>query len=163
MIAALALILLPAISGGLTWFWFRRIADAEERHRMLRLITGNVLVLFFLGSIVVVAGEAYYRYFHDSTDALSLSRTTKLWYQRHWNRNSDGVRDNVEYARAIRPGKRRVTFIGDSFAAGHGVKNVDDRFANLIRRAHPDWEVHVIAESGWDTGDHLRELAARLD
>src|SRR5262245_6246647 len=98
MIAALALILLPVISGGLTWFWLRRIAGTEERHQILRLITGNLLVLCFLGSIVVVAGEAYYRYLHDATDALSLSRSTKLWYQRHWNRNDDGVRDNVQYA-----------------------------------------------------------------
>jgi lysophospholipase L1-like esterase len=142
--------------------WFRRIAGGE-RHQVLRLIIGNLLVLFSLGSVVVVAGEVYYRYLYDSTDALSLARTTKLWYQRHWHRNSDGVRDDVEYARAIQPGKRRVTFIGDSFTAGHGVKNVDDRFANLLRRAHPDWEVHVMAESGWETADHLRELAARLD
>ena len=162
MKALFALLLLPVISGGLLAVWFRRITSAGE-HQILRLVAGNLLVLGFLVSIVVAGGEVYYRYLHDTTEALSLSRTTKLWYQHHWLHNSDGVRDNVEYARAIEPGKRRVTFIGDSFTAGHGVKNIDDRFANLIRRDHPDWEVHLIAESGWDTGDHLRELAARLD
>lgn len=163
MKAVLALALLPAITGGLVVLWFRRSSGGAEKQPLLRLVVGNLLVLFFLGSIVVVAGEAYYRYVYDTTDALSLARTTKRWYQRHWHRNSDGVRDDVEYLRAMQPGKRRVTFIGDSFTAGHGVKNVDDRFANVIRRAHPDWEVHVIAESGWDTADYLRELDARLE
>ena len=31
---------------------------------------------------------------------------------------------------------------------GHGVKNVEDRFANLIRHQHPGWEIHVLAKNG---------------
>jgi hypothetical protein len=163
MKAALVLVLLPTITGALVVYFFRRIRDGGEKHPILRIITGNLLVLFFLASIAVVAGEVYYRYVSDTTDALALARTTQVWYQRHWHRNSNGVRDDVEYAAAIHPGKRRVTFIGDSFAAGHGVPNVEDRFVNLIRHAHPEWEVHLIADSGWDTGEHLRGLATRLD
>ena len=69
----------------------------------------------------------------------------------------------------IPPGKRRISFLGDSFAAGHGVKNVDDRFANRIRLANPQWEVQVPAVPGWDTGEeydmveHLIKQGYELD
>jgi hypothetical protein len=51
-----------------------------------------------------------------------------------------------------------VTFLGDSFTAGHGVANVEDRFANQIRAMRPDWEVHILASLGWDTELELSVL-----
>jgi hypothetical protein len=33
---------------------------------------------------------------------------------------------------------------------------VEDRFPNLLRRAHPDWEVHVVAKVGLDTDAELK-------
>ena len=45
-------------------------------------------------------------------------------------------------------------FSGDSFAAGHGVADVEERFANRIRNQGED-EVHVWADLGYDTGHHL--------
>ena len=51
-----------------------------------------------------------------------------------------------------------MTFLGDSFTAAHGVANVEDRFANQIRAARPDWEVHVLASPGWDTEPELTVL-----
>src|ERR1043166_8658145 len=119
---------------------------------------GHLLVLLFLGSVVLAAGEAYYRYDHDTTDSLSYSKTSQRWFSRHWKSNAAGFRDNVEYADRIQPGKRRITLLGDSFTAAHGIKDVEDRFANRIRKAHPEWEVHLLAQSGWDTGDELEAL-----
>jgi lysophospholipase L1-like esterase len=62
----------------------------------------------------------------------------------------------------IPAGKRRVSFVGDSFTAGHGIKNVDDRFPNLIRQAHPEWDVHILAKLGWDTGDEVEFMRKTL-
>ena len=56
------------------------------------------------------------------------------------------------------PGKRRISFLGDSFTSGHGIKSVEDRFPNLIRAAHPEWEIHVLAKLGQDTGAELAEV-----
>src|ERR1043166_1216730 len=123
---------------------------------------GHLLVLLFLGSVVLAAGEAYYRYDHDTTDSLSYSKTSQRWFSRHWTSNAAGFRDNVEYADHIQTGKRRLTLLGDSFTAGHGVKDVEDRFANRIRRAHPEWEVHLLAQPGWDTGDELDALRTAI-
>jgi hypothetical protein len=158
MLAALVLLLGPLVTGGLVWLFFRRIQGPGAPVAGLRLITGNLLVLLFLASVVLAVGEAYYRYDHDTTDSLSYSKTSQRWFSRHWKSNAAGFRDNVEYADRIQPGKRRFTLLGDSFTAGHGVKDVEDRFANRIRRAHPEWEVHLLAQSGWDTGDELEAL-----
>lgn len=55
-------------------------------------------------------------------------------------------------------GTRRLSFIGDSFTAGHGVEDVNDRFANIIRRNRTDWEIHVLARPGFDTGPENKFL-----
>ncbi len=52
-------------------------------------------------------------------------------------------------------GKTRVTFIGDSFTAGHGVADVEKRFVNRIRKMRPDWEIHTFAVNGWDTYGYM--------
>jgi hypothetical protein len=116
------------------------------------LVLGNGLVLFCLLSLLLLAGEIYFRFFYDTTDSLGYTKVCERWVERHWQVNGAGCRDNIEYTTAIAPGKRRVSFIGDSFAAGHGIKNVEDRFENRLRRAHPDWEIHVLANVGLDTG-----------
>jgi len=56
---------------------------------------------------------------------------------------------------ALTPRKRRVTFVGDSFTAGFGLKNVEDRFVNRIRHVHPEWEVHAVAKPGLDTSTEV--------
>src|ERR1051326_2333647 len=162
MKAALVLLLGPLLTGGVTWLFFRRIRDAGPRGAGLRLVAGNLLVLLFLGSVALAVGEAYYRYDHDTTDSLSYSKTSQRWFTRHWRTNAAGFRDNVEYADSIQPGKRRITLIGDSFTAGHGVKDVEDRFANRIRKAHPEWEVRLLAQSGWDTGNELEAVRTAI-
>jgi hypothetical protein len=75
--------------------------------------------------------------------------------QRYWKANANGVRDDVEYSPLRIRGKTRVTFFGDSFTAAHGVKKVEDRFANILRREHPEWDIHVLALPGADTGEEV--------
>jgi hypothetical protein len=94
----------------------------------------------------------------DTTDSLGFTKISERWVVRHWHANGAGCRDNIEYVPSIQPGKRRVSFVGDSFTAGHGIKDVNDRFANRLRALHPDWEVHVLANVGLDTGSEIALL-----
>jgi lysophospholipase L1-like esterase len=110
----------------------------------------------------LLAGEVYYRFFTDTTDSILYTKVSQRWQERYWHENRDGIRDNIEYALAIAPGKRRITFLGDSFTAAHGVKNIEDRFVNIIRRQHPNWEVHMLAKLGWDTDDEIDYLGASI-
>lgn len=123
--------------------------------RAIGLAVGNLSLLLLLLALVLGALELYYRYVYDETDTANLSRLSERWFERHWHRNADGIRDDVDYAREIAPGHRRITFLGDSYTTAHGVKRVEDRFANRIRRARPDWEVHVLARNGLNTVEQL--------
>ena len=111
-------------SGILLRLFFGRWAPPPRQFLTWRRWTaGNALLILFLLSVVLTSGEIYYRYFYDATDAYMMSKTSVRWQTRHYHMNTTGFRDSVEYNWRIQPGLRRITFLGDSFTAGHGVKN----------------------------------------
>lgn len=150
-------LLAPLAVGSGMWAFFRQTRRWQSpRQQAARLILGNTLVLLFCVSWVLPAGECYYRYVYDEPDTFSLSKVSQRWFTRYYQFNAASVRDSLPaYERKPPEGKRRVTFIGDSFTAGHGVEDVEQRFANLIRHRHPEWEIHVLADNGNDTGQEL--------
>ena len=134
-----------------------------KRTRIPRLIIGNLVVLAVLLLLLVTAGEIYYRFFYDSTDSFALTRTSKRWFERHWQLNNLRIHDNIDYPLEKTPGKPRITFLGDSFTTGHGIKDMENRFANIVRKNRKDTdEVHLIAANGLDTGDELKALRQTL-
>ena len=160
---ALGLFVLALLaSGGLLWLFFRHVRGHGARAGWGRLVVGNLLVLLVALGLLAVAGEIYYRFCQDTTDGLGYTKVSGRWFERHWQVNSSDYRDNINYSLKIKPGTRRVSFVGDSFTAGHGVKDVEDRFANRIRRAQPEWEVHLLAQPGFDTGNELTHLEGCL-
>ena len=149
----------PFLMAVILLLFFRRYRQHKATtHRVPRLIAGNSFVLLFLCSIIVVAGEVKFRFFHDTTDSFGLTKTTQEWFVRHFQPNNVGFRDSVDYSVGIPPGKRRITCLGDSFTAGHGVRDVEDRFGNCIRQLRHGWDVQVTAQCGWDTGHELAFL-----
>src|SRR5262245_29789780 len=146
--------------GGATWAFLRRARTAPGGPG--RLLAGNLLVLLFLLSLLFLVAESYYRFWADGTMGNNMSRASQRWSERHWADNAQGVRDNVDYLVARAAGRRRITFLGDSFSAGHGIAKVEDRFINRIRAGNPGWEVHGFAMLGLSVVDHLA-LLDRLD
>lgn len=136
----------------------RRVRKLKTPARWPQLLAGNAIVLAFLFSLILLSGEMYYRFFYDSSDSLSFTKTSRRWFQRHCHNNAVGIRDNIEYSPGLSGGRRRISFVGDSFTAGHGIKEVENRFVNIIRHAHPEWEVHMLARPGLDTGDEISDL-----
>jgi len=153
-------VLLPVLlATGLYLFFVRRRihrrADATWRH----LLLGNALVLAFLGSLLLLTGEVYYRFLYDATDSFGLTKVTQRWFERHFHYNTATFRDSLPgYELEPPPGVRRITFVGDSFTAGHGVADVEDRFANRIRALRPQERINIFAKCGWDTGHQLAFL-----
>jgi SAM-dependent methyltransferase len=125
------------------------------------VLLANLLLFLGLCSLVLAPGEIYYRFVHDGTDGYDLDLVTNRWIERHYEMNNFGIRDDVNYADRIEPGKRRLTVLGDSYANGHGVADVAERYVNRLRRARPDWEVHLLAVDGLDTGALLEGLEQR--
>jgi hypothetical protein len=157
-------LLVPCACGVGLLLFARRVKARPGPPGWGTLVLGNALVLLLLLSVSFVAGEAYFRFFYDTTDSLDCTRVCQRWANRYWWVNSWQCRDDIKYALQIQPGKHRVTFLCDSFTTGHGIKNLQDRFANRIRRAHPDWEIHLLARNGFDTGNEivgLKEVLSR--
>lgn len=155
-------LLVPIVSGWGSVRLIRHLSRRKTPAGWIHCLAGNALVLLFFLSSFFVAAEAYYRFFYDSTDSFSYARTSQDWFHRHYKVNAAGFRDDVEYRPAVAPGRYRISFVGDSFLAGHGVNRVEDRFPNLIRQAHPEWEIHVLAKPGYDTKDELTALDEQL-
>lgn len=161
-VALLVLIATPVAAGAAAWRYIGRARRPGGRPRA-RLLTGNLLVFAFLASVAALAGELWLRFVFDSTDQYGVLQTTDRWMERHYRFNNEGFRDDVDYTLGpVDPGRRRVTFVGDSFTAGHGVPDVGHRFANRVRAARPGWEVQVLASNGLDTGAELRLLEREM-
>jgi hypothetical protein len=151
-----AFVLLPCVGGGLLVLLAHYAQHHPHRRGGLVLIGANLLIFVVLLSVVMLALESYYRFWCDATDSFALTRVSQRWLQRHYHMNRSEARDNIEvYPLQQTPGKHRITFVGDSFTEGYGIADVEDRFANRIRRRERGWEVHVMAHDGFDTGDEL--------
>jgi lysophospholipase L1-like esterase len=148
-------LLLPVLSGGLLVLFARHLRTRSSPPGWPRLLLGNLLALLTLLALGLAAGEIGCRFLCDTTDALGCTKLNERWFERHWQSNPSGYRDDLDYSLKIKPGKRRISFVGDSFTAGHGIKHAEDRFANRLRRAHPEWEIHLLAQPGFDTGNEL--------
>jgi len=141
----------PVVAGFLLWRFARAVRAGRFARRWPRVLAGNFLVFLFLGATAFLGGEIWFRYFYDGTDAFNSSLASRRWFVRHYQRNNLHVRDNIAYELRLAPGRRRISFVGDSFTAGHGVGDMEKRFGNLVRRAAPEFEVHVLAHPGFDT------------
>jgi hypothetical protein len=154
-----SLLILPTLTGCLLLVLFRRVRRRNAPASWPTLLLGNSLLLVFLLSLMWLAGEVYYRFLYDSTDSLMFTKVSQRWFVSHYHWNKANLRDDFEYSLRIAPGKRRISFVGDSFTVGHGIKRTDARFSNLVRARHPEWEIHVMAMLGFDTGDELTFLS----
>ncbi len=85
-------------------------------------LTTTVVALAF----VVLVGETVFAAV-PASHAVGYTLASKLWYERYWTlRNPAGYRDVDRRGKKGRP----VFMIGDSFVAGVGIANVEDRMSN---------------------------------
>jgi hypothetical protein len=160
--SAFALFLLFPLAVGLLAGAFFRRQKRRGRAGWVSLVVGNLLIFLVLAGLLFDGFEVYYRFIYDTTDSVAVTKSSQAWFRRYYIKNSAGFRDNIEYSTKIQPGRRRVTFVGDSFLAGHGVKSVGNRFANRIRANHPEWEIQVLAQIGYDTDDEIQMMQKSL-
>ncbi len=119
------------------------------------MITLTTLVVLFM------AAEAYLRIFYITTDGFGFTAMNYHWYKNFgWaNPNSLGYRDREPLPDDLQHPFTRVAVVGDSFAMGHGINNVDDIFANRLQQMlGSSYDVNLIAKSGWDTNDEYAYL-----
>lgn len=116
------------------------------------------LLLASLCATLLLA-ECSLRLGYARSEGFVQTRAAQRWFARHWGPvNRFGWRDaEVDLARLA--ATRRLFVLGDSFAAGHGVEERADRFADrLLARLGAGWSLVVMADLGWQTGDELEAL-----
>ena len=136
-----------------TYFIFKS-ALPENRKKLF------ISILFFILSLVLIYSgfEAYFRYKFDQSDALGFLNTTDRWMARHVVFNNYQVRDR-DFQVSKTPGVVRIAVMGDSLAFGYGIKNVNDRFSNILQdklnESGYKVEVYNFGVSGLDTWNEL--------
>lgn len=130
----------------------RRTGNQSPKHQaLIENITLSLLVLF----LTFMAVEFYFKRFFAQSDAFRYTLASQNWYDRYWQENSLGYRD-VEWTPEKLQGKTKVMVIGDSFVAGSGITNPENRFADqLDRLLGEQYAVLNVASPGWDTIDEV--------
>jgi lysophospholipase L1-like esterase len=86
--------------------------------------------------------------------------SSRIWFDRYWETNSWGYRDR-EHGLKEASQKTKVMFLGDSFVAGHGIKNPADRISDIVAEEMGDqFEIHNLGRNGADSKVELKNLVA---
>jgi hypothetical protein len=110
--------------------------------------------------------ELYFALVYDTTDSFSMTNVSKKWFAMHVEPHERPLRLGGGLGILYRddhdlPGSRaggdheHVVVVGDSFAFGHGVKRIGDRFSNLLagslEAGHPGrYSVTNLSNAGVD-------------
>ncbi|MBI3342340.1 SGNH/GDSL hydrolase family protein [Candidatus Curtissbacteria bacterium] len=126
-------------------------SNFSERKKKIFL---SLIFTLFIFVLVFSCFEAYFRYRYDESDGLGFLKVSQKWHQRHVQINGDYFRDR-EFEASKKEGVYRIGVIGDSLAEGDGIKNVQNRFSNLLEKklneAGYRTEVYNISRAGYDT------------
>tara|TARA_B100000945_G_C20416932_1_gene615643 strand:- start:60 stop:1169 length:1110 start_codon:yes stop_codon:yes gene_type:complete len=162
MSAHLILILVLFIYPILVWGLFRQVwvSDGRIRGLLLKLSLSLASLLFLFG------GFEYYFYNHVAfSDAFGQTKMHNNWRAKYGSvpSNSLGLRDEEP----VLSGKPALYVVGDSFTAGHGINNFQDRYANVLETLlQQQWDLILLAKGGWATSKQLEiysEISNRRD
>ena len=123
-------------------------------------LTGVMVTLTTI-VILLIGAEAYLRVFYITTDGYGFTAMNYWWYRNYgWsNPNSIGYRDYEPTPDDPANPLTRIAIVGDSFAMGHGINNIDDTFPQMLERElGAGYDVNLIAESGLDTDVELSRV-----
>ncbi len=98
--------------------------------------TTNVLLFFAALGVALALAETVLRFAYLRSDAFGNTVASRQWRKRYWQPiNTQGYRDQ-EWD--LRPGRRRIVLLGDSFFAGAGIEDIASRLDGHLRRRFPD-------------------------
>ncbi|MCF0064903.1 SGNH/GDSL hydrolase family protein [Dyadobacter chenwenxiniae] len=120
-------------------------------------ILANIVTITVPLLVTLIFLEIIFMYIPQSHEGV-LSKASQIWWEKYWKPiNSLGYHDK-EIKKE--PGKKKILVIGDSFAAGHGLKDVNERFSNQLEASlgADKHSVYNLGMSGADTRDEAKRL-----
>ncbi|MBI2968675.1 MAG: SGNH/GDSL hydrolase family protein [Bacteroidetes bacterium] len=123
-----------------------------DKIKNISLAVITVLILFFVVETVFMNIP----YSHGS----GITLGSRVWFRRYWHTNRLGYRDREIDMREI-TGKKRVLICGDSFVAGHGIENPEERFSDVLGLLlGENYAVFNLGMNGADTRKSFENLTA---
>lgn len=106
------------------------VGAVQGRYQRLQSVMRGLLVSYITIMLILTAGELYFRYFYAESGWL-WTLAGQNWHTWYVKRNSLGFRDR-EWTSEDYADKSTVLVFGDSFTEGFGIKNVEDRYSNVL-------------------------------
>ena len=126
----------------------------NRKKKIYLSLVSTIFIIILLFSFF----EAYFRYRYDESDGLGFLKVNERWHARHVVYNNYFFRDR-DFDPNKRAGIVRIGVLGDSIAFGGGIKNVNDRFSNILekklRDAGKNAQVYNLGTQGYDTGGEI--------
>ena len=127
---------------------------AGSKQALLENVLLSLLALFLTFMVL----ELGFKLFFAQSDGFRYTLASRNWYDRYWQENSLGYRDE-EWVPEELAGKTKVMVVGDSFVAGSGIADPEDRFANQLGHLlGDDYVVFNVSSPGWDTFDEVEAI-----
>lgn len=128
------------------------VSKTQLRYYLIRLSISFIFII-----LVILLLEIIFSKWVIQSDGIGYTLSSKLWFKKYWYPiNSFGFRDNDH--KKIE-GKKIVIIIGDSFAAGPGIKKYTDRFSNVLQNLlGNNYEVINISRNGWSSEDEYNGI-----
>ena len=151
-------LILLFVSFALLIFGFYKIYKSSLSQNKKKILLCVIFTVFSL--IIVFSGfEAYFRYRYDQSDGLGYLKTNARWHARHVVYNNYFFRDR-NFEPTKKEGEVRIGMLGDSLTFGAGIKDVNNRFSNLLEKklisAGKNVQVYNLGKSGYDTPGEIK-------
>lgn len=145
---------------GCFWFLLKRRQRAGDRGKTVI----NACLSVWLLLVMLTGCELYFAFIFDETDSFNMTNVSRKWFRKYVEPEQQALtfstgettlyRDDVEFRKPTND-EKHLLFIGDSFTFGHGVKDVSDRFSNVVRarlesEGREDVRVSNLADAGRD-------------
>jgi lysophospholipase L1-like esterase len=87
--------------------------------------------------------------------SIAFALTAQSWVRQCWHLDALGYRSHPKAPPGV---TRTVIIVGDSFTAGAGLCDTQDRFGDQLAARRPDYRVFVLGVNGADTREELARL-----
>ncbi len=140
----------------LAW-WISR--SQATRSGLISAAASYLRYIVFLVCVIFLLLESFFHFFVSVPDLGCVTLSSRKWFFREWiPLNEQGYRD-LSHAPDRFQGKRVIAVFGDSFAAGHGIESIRDRYSGVLQdMLSDDWIVPTLAQPGWSAVEQTRAL-----
>lgn len=116
----------------------------------------NISLLIFAVFLVLVLLESAFMFIPQS-HGVGYTYGGRIWFQYYWHTNSLGYRDDDVQSGNV--ARKKILIVSDSFTAGHGIKEPNDRFSGVLaKKVGNGYRVYNLGKGGADTTEEYDSL-----